>query len=717
MTFKDNIPFSREGTGVDAIWFSGGRLGASIGRHGGITDVVYFGGQPLGRQHFFSTDKISTFGKLFRLAVIIGKAAYYPEFNRTEFYPFGYTSEFAVEGVKFSHQLVLLNDTLIQRVKILANPGKKRVALKMITLGNPARVNMPHRTWNDFAVDGKRGWWSKATDAPPQTKGSCNVADVHKNLSFKDCTDTDAADTFIYVSADKPVRCSNSTNRFKYWMETEPFADSASVFVTFGSDGKAVRKRVEYLRRSAGMESDRKIRSYHDRCLELPAINIGDECVQSFLMNEPLMIDALKVEDLPGGMRASAGHYWIWGWDSMVHSDAVLFANDRKFIRDMLDFYRNLADERLGIPHQVTMRMKPRLAMEFPAQCLYIVMLYNYCCFTGDMKTVKRHLDFAFWIISKNMENNVAGTGLNKGTSLFPDTPQHAGHDGNDISVFNNSIYYQALKAMIGLAKIAGGEVRNEKYRKLIPLLPGLAEQVRENFIRYFFDMEAGYFVDSVSSIDFKRRKHYPLYAILWITEFAGDLVQGIEKKTAGFMEKNFTAPHGLYPYPRWDSCFGGDGNQMQAYYPVIDPFYYNMMRLTGNKSGLERMCQNIGWFWKTHTIPEGFTYDAENEGIGVDNPGCNQAFGGHAWYANFFHAACGINIDLEGISFSPSNPGTDIAVEAMEIRGMKLDIRITGKGWKIKRLLLNGKDTGAPFKIPFTALRKQNRIELTRGS
>jgi hypothetical protein len=81
-----------------------------------------------------------------------------------------------------------------------------------------------------------------------------------------------------------------------------------------------------------------------------------------------------------------------------------------------------------------------------------------------------------------------------------------------------------------------------------------------------------------------------------------------------------------------------------------------------------------------------------------------------------FYHVICGINIALDGISFSPSDPGVDIAVRELEIRGRKLDISISGKGWKIKSLTLDGREIESPFKIPFSELKKRNKINLLRS-
>jgi len=153
-------------------------------------------------------------------------------------------------------------------------------------------------------------------------------------------------------------------------------------------------------------------------------------------------------------------------------------------------------------------------------------------------------------------------------------------------------------------------------------------------------------------------------------------------------------------------------GNQLIAYYPSwSEVFYRNTMRLAGRERELEKWFDDVEWFWHQHTLPEGFTYDAENEGFTPDNPGCKQAFGGQAWYAVFFTAILGLAIDEQGLILSSTPLHKQMNVRGLIVRGKRIDIAVTGKG-PDAGISVNGERVDGPtVRIPFAHLKANNRI------
>ena len=74
----------------------------SVAKHGGITGIRHYGEQPHPKSLLFEGDPISGFNKLFRLQVIIEDRVYFPEFNQTRHFPFGYQSECTL-AVSYTH--------------------------------------------------------------------------------------------------------------------------------------------------------------------------------------------------------------------------------------------------------------------------------------------------------------------------------------------------------------------------------------------------------------------------------------------------------------------------------------------------------------------------------------------------------------------------------------------------------------------------------------
>ena len=58
MDYRNDNPFMPEGVELDQFWFCGGRIGAALGHHGGLTSLVYYGSQPMGRTDFFKADPV-----------------------------------------------------------------------------------------------------------------------------------------------------------------------------------------------------------------------------------------------------------------------------------------------------------------------------------------------------------------------------------------------------------------------------------------------------------------------------------------------------------------------------------------------------------------------------------------------------------------------------------------------------------------------------------
>lgn len=712
MLFKKETPFIKKGLEVSQISFSGGRTAASIANHGGLTHVNYYGAQRFRDVIFYKADAISAWAQLFRIVADIDGDNYTLDFNSTRIYPFGYSSRCKIGTTEFEHGMWLLNDAIVFSLKVRRNPSGSKIIFKLIHADVCVRVDKPTRSWDDFSYDKNTGTAiAVARDTYPeetirQEKTRAHLTLAQRGTAFN--PETAHAETMIGVVSSHGLHFHDTTERFrKFYFATDPIQDKSFMVIGFGHKGReSLLQRLEILRKNAASEVAGLLSDHKSGMSTQPQISFGHKTVQSLLMNVSPFLDSLKVKDLPGGMRAADSGYWIWGWDSMVYSDALGLCNDSSYLVAMLDFYRKSADPELGIFHAMTIDQRPFLSMAFPAQCLYAVMLYYAYVFSGDRDMLSEFLPFAQWVVGKAGDADQAATGLIKGVSLYPDHPEDLEQDGNDFSVFNNSIYYQALKVMEELAAESGDKAAAAGYA-------AKAAKTLTGFQR-FYDPEKGYFYDSISSKDFSPRLHYPLYAILWVTPFAADLLNGNSVTITKFMRENFPVKHGLRILPKWDSRYMYDGSQLGMYMPVIENFHREMMKAEHDSESLSAMLENIEWFWNQLCIPEALTCEYENHGITVDNPGRKQLFCAKAWLSMFYHVAAGVSFTIDGISFSPSD-SEDISIRNFSFRKRIIDFEITGRGWEIGSLSLNGHPVPAPFKIPYSALEGRNAIKLLR--
>jgi len=717
LLFRQNVPFIKTGFALDQAWFTGGRTSVSILRHGGIGQIVYFGRQEMaGSNMFKSGSPVSAWTKVFRLCVVIDGTSYYPEFNNTHLYPFGYVSECTVADVHFRHELLVVNDALIQRVAILSNPGNKKLSLKLIFHGG-CHVETRHRKWSPWEKnEGIEGLSTVAIDSVPEEECRQQIKDKTKDVVRNHFPTSDSAygETHIGLASNLALSMLSVHGGSKYYVYSEPFEDDASIFLVFSPSAQDMTNRAKELKQGVRQECEQLFASRDSRIASSPGISIpSSKTAQSCLSDIPSVIDSMEVKDVPGAFRAG-NHYWVW-LDLLLDVSGFLYANDAASLRDMLLFFNRLYDEERGIPCSVTAQFVPFHGLPFSSQCVFVVALYNYYCYTGDIATLRECHRVARAVIEHCLEKEVRGTGLIEGGGM-PDFP--AEQDGHDISSCGVSYYYQSVMCMRYLSTKLDEVEPGKDHARFASLCDAAAKRCRESFCQYFFDEEKGYFIDSISSIDFSKRLHYPNFAVQWLTPFAADLVGNREGRIADFMRDNFTRPHGIGGmFPTWDSIYPGDGNQFLAYYPSwAEAFYRNIMKRAGRSRELWKWSEDVTWFWQRYTIPEGFTYDAENEGFTPDNPGGKQPFGALAWYSVFFRAIIGFEVDERGVIISPSPVQEEFSVKNIVVRGNKIDITVSGKGDRTEVVVNGEKKEGPEVVIPFSALKKRNQIAILRA-
>lgn len=707
MYFKDNIPVTEQGLdNIKAVCFSGGRVSADMASHGGLFNIRYFGKQRFCGTNIFQADPLSCWVELLRLYAVINGDVYYLETNDTEIFPYGYRSRCKAAGIKMEHELILLNDSLRFRIKITDNPNNSEVKIRLVINETCARVSPSFRNWSDFSFfAGKNLLSVVVTDTyAPDEKGKEDPVALAQQKGFYN-RQTDSARIFVGITADQPLEFVTTPKTFKrHQLTTVSNIETVIFTIQFADSESAFESKMKLVSAHAGQQCDAFLTGWAADRERQTTISCRDRTVQSMLANVMGVIDSLKVKDLPGGMRAADSGYWIWGWDSMVYADALLLGGDHEFVLEMLEFYCQTAHRELGIFHAMTLDMTPHLAMAPAAQTLYCITLYFYYIHTRNREVLDKYFGFAATVITRAERDEVKDSGLLEGVGLYPDYPEDLDQTGRDISIFNNSIYYQALRAMAVLARISGRDETSEIYMRK-------AENCRLGIFKYLYDADKGYFYDSVSSIDFTPREHYPVYAVLWISRFAKELVKEQAAEIADFMVDNFPARHGCRILPKWDKGFMKDGNQLGMYMPVVERFFREMMLSSGRIEHLRSWFETVTWFWNQNVFPESLTCRAENHQLTVDNPGRKQGFAAKSWYSIFCEVICGIHISENGIEISPSPlaDGVDISNLRFADKTLAIAYLKSEKGQR-GQLVLNGTVCGSHH-IDYGSLEQENEI------
>lgn len=695
--------------------FAHGRLFATVGAHAGLLGVGYWGEQRLGAQDFFRATADSAWAKLFRVRVRLGDEQHYLTLHDTQLWPFGYRSQCTLAGVTFSHELVLLPDSLVLRARVERNPGRVPVQFEMVHQEACTAVGGSQRTWAEFTFqEGDNALITACRDVnPPPPPSTAPVEEALAQQGLVAEPDAPDATTWIGIGCTAPLTARRGYHRrSKWYLTSQPIAGrEVAYYVTFATAEARLRERLAELRGGVSRACAAQVRAYTRSLQTRPRVAVGEPVLDSAFGQYPALIDALKVPDRPGAVRATAAGYWVWGWDGMTPLIPCALANDAASAAATLRFFHATLHPRYGLPHAYTATFKLALKGPFPSQCQYLASLYHYVATTGDLALAREVWPTVIVILAQCRQDEVQGSGLVTGAALWPDFPEAMEEDGHDISALNNSLVYQGLRSVEYLAAALG-------HAPLAAECRAWAQRLRTSFVRYLYDEAQGYFISSCSALTFAPRKHYCAQAVYWITPFARELVAHAPARIAAFMATHLRSDKCLLTLPHWDTAWMADGNQLGSSFPTADYFYLNIHKLVGDASALSAWLGDVAWFWRRHTAPEAFTPEADNEAeLGPDNPGCKQLQAITCWYASLYTGLAGLDFDHEGLTLTPWGD-RPITIRGLRLRGITLDLHISGRGPHVGSLTLNGRRLSAGLrKLAWSDLRgKHPTVALVRS-
>jgi hypothetical protein len=711
LDFTQIIPRAETGFGPRHKVFASGRLGITLNDFGGLYEIFYWGKQPDDAPPvMFKGDTASSYTRLFRVQILVGDEGWHLDFADTEILPCGYVSHFTVPGtgVKVRHTLTLVHEALVFSVEVLENP--RQLPLRQ-HFEQHAHTQNGHafRTFSSWRRDLASGWSLDAFDRVSDQRWAQLQAEMtvkHKDgfpisdIGFRE------GETHIGFIGDRDVEYRTSRMRREYLTGGEFTGGAHACALIFATSRDELQAEAAWFLPDIAERAKQVETDVRRRLEEVPCIESGNRVFDSFASNLPPLVDSLMVRDVPGAMRASATHYWVWGWDTIMASDATLLGGNREFVRNALRFYRDYSTGDLGIGHMFTRALGIRLAQAPAAQCLYAVMLYHFVAHTGDTEAAREFYPFAKSVFEKTL-TTVNEQGLGKGIALFPDFPQHCGQTGDDLSIFNNSFLYQGARCMETLAPLFGDNATGDK-------AAALARQLEKTFPTILWDAEKGYFYDSLDATTMQPRPSYPGHALLWQSTFANDLVPDKLAACGRFQAKNHQATRGFTPYPRWDPAWDGDGNQLNQIWTTHDAFITRCLAAAGLQDVLERWIDNCAWFWEQLTIIEGYTSSTRNESGTPDAPGGTQAFGGKSLYMAFLGNCAGLQMDLGGVTLQ-EGLARPVRVRQLPFRDAVIDLEVSGAGKFLERLEVNGTEVRGTRKIPASLLKGDVKIVCRR--
>lgn len=718
--FDGAVPVSPEGFGLLQNTYARGLLGVTVSHFGGLGKIFYQGRTPEAANHaLYSADTSSSYMRLFRHQITVDGEAYNLEFADTIHFPFGYRSHFRIRelGVEVCHRLTLLETAIVYSVEVVSNPRGHRIGQRFehhtgaASPGNSSvqrsvsawEAYAPCAGWSqDFADRVTDEAWERMLAEMNRPPNPVNYPMIHPGLR-----ESRTRVAFFGGEDEMVLRTTHSSRSYFSCGEfTEGFhacvLQLRELDREYDQHALALRPVVEKAVKDAEA-------GYYHVLEATPGFRMGEEAFESCLKNVHPTLESLMTEQPRGGLRASSTYYWIWGWDSLISSDAHLLAGRADFVRDMLRFYRDTAHPDYGYGHMFTRDLNVALVQAPSAQCLYIIQVYHYFVQAGDGGAIREFYAFCKEIFERNLES-VNDRGMGEGPALFPDYPTYAGHNGHDISLFNNSLLYQGARCMEVLAAAVDDEELGRQAAQL-------ARRLERTIIETFWDDERGYFVDSVDSRTFEQRRSYPAHAFVWQSSWLDDLAGDKLASCGNFQNENLRTKRGFLMYPRWDKgAYDGDGNQLGQIWQTHDVFVLRCQARAGNQDALQGWIEQCEWYWRQHTYIEGYSAQTVNDSGTLDLPGGKQAFGAKSIYGASFAGIAGIHLDVGGVTLMEGIE-KPVEVAAVPFRQRKVSYSLRGAGRYPARLLVDGVAIRGTRKIPARLLEKASEVIYERTS
>ena len=684
---NDGVIHCKSGLPQQPLWFADSRLNFSFEDPGGITRLdYYYPSQRLNLSPLFLRP-FHFFGIIYYLSD--EKGNYLPEFQNSRIYPFGIEAEWEHESNVFTQKVMAVDETMVIQVETPDNLPK---GYKFNINFNKLLCNRDVANWDDWVFNQEKNIFLgefKTLDSNPQ----------HFSASF---------------GANFPIEYQYNKPGNKYYLSS-PVLESGkkyTFFLNFGLNSvDLVNKNDKWID-----DSEKKIVKQYERYQKVaalcPKLISPYKDIDNYFSLLPMFLESLKLNNVPGAIRANTNRYWIWGWDGMTNSSSTAYFGDVDHVKNILDFYETTGNPERGIYHAYSPDLKSGQIAPVPSQTIYISLLQLYYDQTKDLATLEKHYPFAKKIFKMACSDEVNDLGLSRGISLYPDDPVE--ETGNDLSAFNNSIFYCATRSMNRLASVIGDTETEE-------LSESMAKKIEKNYLKIFYDKEKKYLISSVEATTFEKREAYITASLRWENDYYRDLIEPVSEECINFYDKNLVCKSGIRAVPFWDKYFD-DANQLAYWWPVTDESFIRLSNQNNRGDLLDNWVQWLSYWYNHLTCPETVncffdTDDPVDPGSHVPNTWQPyftwQAFGMRTWFQGIIHGLVGVDADAGGITIFPYN-GKEMTLLGLHYLGKTFDFAMKGSGPYIKYIEIDGKKIRGTNKVPEEYYRDKEHIKIT---
>jgi hypothetical protein len=679
---KDKIPYPPR-------WFSDNRISFQVNEQG-LGDIDYW--NPTSKGHYKAF--VNSFWGGMRFYVKDTEHNYLLSFDDCEILPFGINGNCKTKDNAYHLSFCSARDcvfivlktgeTVPKDSKFRAEFYKTYCMVPQGPGGDLRYKSGIKREWNEFALKD-------------------NIIEG----GFKEETST----TGICIGGNFDISFVQTPGNTKYIISTpslKPNTEYVLVISFATSESSAIEKCKSSVKNHKDLYQ-MQINRYEKVAQKAPVLISPYEHLNKFMAFAPLYHEALKVTDVPGAIKAQTTRYWVWGWDTLTSNDCTAYWGDMEHIGSMLDCFEKYADEKEGVAHAFGNDMSFSSEAAPTAQGMYITILYLYFSHGGN---IEKYYPFAKKLLEMILKTECKDLGLCEGTSLCPDFRNLINETGKDISAFNNTVGYCAVRSLEVLANHMGDTQTALKAKEF-------AERTRKNFINKMYNKDLNFIDSSVDSVTYKYRNCIGNNAVKWENNFCSELVDSVTRESVEFYEKHLVSPAGLRPYAVWSDAYDRDANQLSCWWPVMSEFFIRIINEFNKPELIEKYIGWISYWTEKLTIPEGISCYNDDENVPFDNWNCFngiwQGYTMRGFYNAIIHSIVGVDLDEGGLTVYPYN-GKELTLLGLHFGdNMTFDIEMKGSGQFVKAIEINGKTIYGTNKIPFDLLQKNNNVVVYR--
>jgi hypothetical protein len=383
----------------------------------------------------------------------------------------------------------------------------------------------------------------------------------------------------------------------------------------------------------------------------------------------------------------------------MVSAAEAFLWGDTSLARRTAEFVNSHRDDGGAIPARWTRSLVP---MDTPPpgsfDFLLASLVWRLRSETGERQPV---LDVYPHIVRllRSRENDLARSGVPRGTGFYPDLPVQFGRTGSGSVAMEAGAWHGLSLLAERFASLLGDEGSAGLARRS-------AGRVHEAFDRLFWDDTKGFYIDAAGAGSGQRNRSYPLFTLLLLQAPGGiSLIRKRLPRCASFISRELLSAHGMHVLPPWDKNAGSEAVS-DAWYPHWDLYAVKVLRRAG------RYVQLLQWLRLVETTVERLGYCPEYLSLLPFDRGAPDPWSHHgspsnlncvtAWYRALVEGVAGIDPDPGGLQIlSGALPLGEVTLTGLHHRRSLWDITVIQEGPFLEQLCVDGREVRGCTKIP----------------